>query len=105
MNDHDMGAWELDLPADFDHKKFEEDASGGVGRFWLIRMPNTDKLARFRGVMLPDYVRIFIDLGMDFAYVTVPNTEGIYSPLEVAKEAARALGATKVYKDGAEVPM
>ena len=101
----DLGAYELDLPAGFDHKKFEEDAAGGAGRFWLIRMPHEDKLTRFRGVMLPDYDRIFIDLGTNFAYVVVPTTKGIHSPLEIAKEAARALGAMKMFKDGVEVAL
>jgi len=102
MTDDNLGAYELDLSAGFDHKKFEEDAASGTGRFWLIRMPDKD-MARFKGVMLPDYVRILIDLGMDFAYVTVPQTEGIHSPLEVAKEVARALGAKRLLKDGVEV--
>ena len=34
----DMGAYELELPQNFDHRKFEEDAAGGAGRFWLIRV-------------------------------------------------------------------
>jgi len=104
MTDHDMGAWGMDLPKGFDHKKFEEDAASGTGRFWLIRMPDKD-MARFKGVLLPDYVRVLIDLGMDFAYVTVPQTQGIHSPLEVAKEVARALGAKRLLKDGVEVVM
>ena len=102
MTGDDLGAYELDLPQDFDHKKFEEDAAGGAGRFWLIRMPDRD-MARFKGVTLPDYVRVFIYLGPDFAYVTIPQTEGIHSPLEVAKEVARALGAKRLFKDGVEV--
>lgn len=100
----DLGTYELDLSAGFDHKKFEEDAASGTGRFWLIRMPGTG-IARFRGVLLPDYVRVLIDLGMDFAYVTVPQTQGIHSPLEVAQEVARALGAKRLLKDGVEVVM
>jgi len=100
----ELGIHDKDWLAGFDHKKFEEDAASGTGRFWLIRMPDKD-MARFKGVMLPDYVRVLIDFGMDFAYVTVPQTQGIHSPLEVAQEVARALGAKRLLKDGVEVVM
>jgi len=105
MTGDDLGAYELDLswPPIFNHRKFGEDAESGIGRFWLVRMPGAG-MERFRGVLLPEYIRIFLDFGADFAYLTIPRGQTL-TPLEVAKEVARALGAKRLLKDGVEVVM
>jgi hypothetical protein len=104
----DMGSYEIFLPAGFNHKKFHGDSECGAGAFWLVCTEEQEDFKRYRGVMfaegknIPDWIRISIDLGPDYAFVTSSQTQRLGME-EIARQAMKALGGTEMFKDGVKV--
>ena len=103
----DLGAYEIMLPDSFDLEIFKERAAAGLDGYWAICVEDGKNFKRLKGVLLPDYTRVFVDIGFDeagyYAYCAVPLNEKFTAP-EVVKRVRKTLGGTKVWKDGVEVP-
>lgn len=103
----DLGAYEIMLPDAFDLQIFTERAAAGLDGYWATCVEDQKDFKRLNGVLLPDYTRVFVDLGSDeagnYAYCVVPLNDK-FTDLEVVEQVRKILGGTKVWKDGIEVP-
>jgi hypothetical protein len=98
----DMGAYEIDLPSEFDILDFEDRVESGDGELWMVMVAHDD-MYRFRGVITSrEWARLAIDVGDGFMYVTSPSNQDV-SKHEIAKEVKRIVGGLRMYKDGVEV--
>lgn len=90
-----LGAFEIvfDRPLDLD--AFRRAVEGGRGdlRLWMIEVETGPDFARFRGVDLVTWARLFIDVGKDYLFVTVPGREN----LDVVHRIAGDLGKDRGY--------
>ncbi|MFA5378058.1 MAG: hypothetical protein WC455_20065 [Dehalococcoidia bacterium] len=94
----DLGAYEIQLPDSFNIVKFNHDSELGNHELWLVKVEVRDNFYRYRGVKLPGYERMILDIDADNHVAYSPE------PLEIVRELVRILGGTKLYKDGVEVP-
>lgn len=67
---NDFGAFELEFNNRVDLDKFEEEATSGRNGFWLVCTEReAPDFRRFRGVVLPEYSKIIIDMAPTYAYL------------------------------------
>ena len=89
----DMGAFELFFREPLDLKKFDEESQCGLNGLWLVcTEEEAPDFKRYRGVYLPSYKRIIIDVAPTYAYLAYSG-----EPLEVV---CKILNVKSVYKDG-----
>lgn len=100
--------YEMELPRGFDIVSFTQNAERGESGFWLVRVEEDCGISRYKGVMLPEYVRVFIDIisshqrakpRQQYLYVTTPWYQNL-TPRDVAFRVAEMLHCEKVYLDG-----
>lgn len=99
----DMAAYEFALPEDFNYQKFKRDALGGLNGYWATIFPEKG-ITRFRGVLLPSYVRVLVDYPHrpKTLYITTPQNQEM-SALDVAKWFFDKFPGGVMYKDGRQV--
>lgn len=95
----DFGAYEIELPDSFNTVKFNNDSEFGNHELWLIKVEAKDNFYRYRGVKLPGYERVILDIDTDNHVAYSPE------PLPLVKEIVRILEGIKVFKDGTEIPV
>ena len=103
IEDWNMAAYEFSLPNDFNYKKFKHDVMGGLDGYWAIAFPEKG-ITRFKGVLLPSYVRVFVDYvhGGHAIYITTPQNQEM-TALEVANWFFKKFPSCTVYKDDRQV--
>ena len=110
-NKREYPTYEIDLPLSFDLTGFSRNAEQGIGKFWLICLDAEPGIKRFKGVVMGENVRVFIDIISNHqksknryrcAYVTTPWYQTL-SAREVAKIVMSELKGLKMYHDGVEV--
>ncbi len=99
----DLSAYEIELPKDFDYKKFKRDVKSGENGYWAVSLPEKS-ITRFKGVLLPSYVRVLVDYPFreHILYVTTPQNQEM-TPLEVAAWFFEKFRGVAMYKDGKKV--
>jgi len=101
-----MGAFELDFSQEIDLDAFSETVLKGIGnmKLWLIEIESQDDFKRYKGLDLHTWDRILIDVGLDYAYLTVPGKGCINAAPRIAViQGEDNAGKTKIYHDGVEV--
>lgn len=102
----DLGSYEIMLQDTFDLNVFTERAKSGLDGYWAICTEDQGDFKRLRGVLLPEYARVFIDIGSDpagnYAYCAIPINDTL-TDMEVLKRVKDLLGGTTIWKDGIEV--
>ena len=93
----DFGAYEIKLPESFDIVKFNHDSEFGNHELWLVKVEAKDNFYRYRGVKLPEYERVILDIDAENRVAYSPE------PLKMVREIVRILGGTRLFKDGMEV--
>ena len=100
--------YEMDLPLGFDIVQFSRKSERGENGFWLVKIEEDCGISRYKGVILPEYVRVFIDVisphqksksMQRYLYITTPWYQNL-NPRDVAFRAADALGCEKIFCDG-----
>lgn len=108
MNENFLAAHELILSVKPDLDLFKERASAGSDGYWGTCIDNSPDFKRFRGVLLPEYVRVSVDLGFDgnkgYAYVVCPWRQSLNQE-QAALRILKILGGGKVFWNGIEVPV
>jgi hypothetical protein len=104
----DNPTYEIDIPpmASADIEKFKEDVMGGRGKLWMVLTEEQEDFRRYRGVLFSKtgkWISVFIDMGIDYCYVTIPERDGGISEYDVAKEVRDAMGGSKIYHDGVKI--
>lgn len=89
----DCGAYEIELPENFNIVEFNHDSEFGNNELWLVKVEMKDNFYRYRGVKLPDYESVILDIDMDHKVA--------YSPCNfvLVKEIHRILKGGNIYKD------
>ncbi len=106
LREKTMGAFELDFSQKIDLNAFSKKVATGTGemKLWLVETESEDDFKRFRGVDLHTWDRILMDIGPDFAYLTVPGKGCINAAPRIATlQGEDNAGKTSIYHDGVEV--
>lgn len=106
LRDTTMGAFELDFSQEIDLDAFSNMVAYGTGemKLWLVETENETDFRRFRGIDIHTWDRVLLDVGPDFAYLTVPGKGCINAaPRIAAIQGEDNAGRTHIYHDGVEV--
>ena len=106
LRNESLGAFELNFAQSIDLEAFSKTVSMGKGRMnlWLIETETEPDFRRFKGVDLHTWDRIFLDVGPDFAYLTVPGRGCVNAAPRIATiQGEDNAGKTSIFFDGVEV--
>jgi hypothetical protein len=106
IRDTKMGAFELDFTQTIDLDSFSKTVAMGRGtmNLWLVETESEPDFRRFRGVDLHTWDRVFMDLGTDYAYLTVPGKGCVNAAPRIATvQGEDNAGKTSIYFDGVEM--
>ncbi len=101
-----LAAFEFDFSQRIDLDAFTKVVKAGAGemRLWLMQVSDEPDLRRFKGVDLHTWDRVLVDVGPDFAYLSVPR-EGCVNavPRLAVVQGEDNSGKTEIFYDGIEV--
>ncbi len=106
LRDNKMAAFELGFGQQIDLDAFKQTVEQGRGsmRLWLLETESQHDFRRFRGVDLHTWDRILLDVGTDFAYLTVPGKGCVNAvPRLAALQGIDNAGKTSILFDGEEI--
>ena len=106
LRDKKMGAFELDFTQNIDLKSFSDTVSMGRGimNLWLVETESKPNFRRFRGVDLHTWDRVLMDVGQNYAYITIPNKGCVNAAPRIATlQGEDNAGKTSIFFDGVEV--
>jgi len=106
IRDNKMGAFELDFTQTIDLDAFAQTVSMGRGKMnlWLVETESESDFKRFRGVDLHTWDRVLMDVGLDYAYLTVPGNGCVNAAPRIATiQGEDNAGKTSIYFDGVEM--
>lgn len=106
LHETTMGAFELDFSQEIDLEAFSSTVDKGKGdmRLWLVETETDDDFRRFKGVDLHTWDRVLLDLGGDFAYLTIPGKGCVNAAPRIAViQGEDNAGKTSIFHDGVEV--
>ena len=106
LRDKTMAAFEIDFTQKIDLKAFSNIVASGIGemRLWLVETEVHSDFRRFKGVDLHTWDRVFLDVGTNFAYLTIPGKGCVNAAPRIATiQGEDNAGKTTVYHDGVEV--
>jgi hypothetical protein len=101
-----LGAFELNFSQEIDINSFSTVVSKGIGdmRLWLVETETDGDFKRFKGVDLHTWDRIAIDVGPDYAYLTIPQKACVNAvPRIAAIQGEDNAGKISILHDGVEV--
>ena len=101
-----MAPFEIDFTQAIDLDAFSSTVSKGKGdmNLWLIEIEHYEDFRRFKGIDLHTWDRVLLDVGLDYAYLTIPG-EGCVNaaPRLAVVQGEDNAGVTSIYHDGQEV--
>jgi len=106
LRDSKMGAFELNFTQQIDLDAFTLKVLKGVGdmRLWLVELEHEPDFRRFKGVDLHNWDRVFLDVGIDYAYLTIPKKGCVNAaPRIAAIQGEDNSGKTQIYYDGVKI--
>lgn len=106
LRDDKMGAFELNFSQEIDLVSFSQTVAKGKGdmNLWLVETESSADFKRFRGIDLHTWDRIFMDVGLDYAYLTIPGKGCVNAAPRIATvQGEDNAGKTSIYFDGVEV--
>ncbi len=101
-----MTAFELNFSQNIDLTAFSNTVSTGKGimNLWLAETESHSDFKRFRGVDLHTWDRVFMDVGLDYAYLTIPGKGCVNAAPRIATlQGEDNAGKTSIYFDGVEM--
>ncbi len=106
LRDSSMGAFEIDFTQPIDLESFSEKVMNGTGnmKLWLVETESEEDFKRYKGIDLHTWDRVFLDLGPDFAYLTVPGKGCVNAAPRIATiQGEDSTGNTSIFHDGVEI--
>ncbi len=106
LRDSKMTPFEIDFTQKINLDAFSDAVANGKGdmNLWLIETDHYDDFRRFKGVDLHTWDRILLDVGTDYAYLTVPGKGCINAaPRLAVVQGEDNAGMASIYHDGSEV--
>ena len=101
-----MGAFELDFTQTIDLDAFSSAVAMGKSNMnlWLVETESESDFRRFRGVDLHTWDRVLMDVGLDYAYITIPGKGCVNAAPRIATvQGEDNAGRTSIYFDGVEM--
>lgn len=102
----DHSFFEFNFKKEIDLKKYEENVKKGKTnlQLWMVKTEDNGDFIRFQGVDTHTWDRILLDLGQDYAYMTIPGKGCVNAaPRLVTIQGEEVSGKTTVFYDGDEV--
>jgi hypothetical protein len=106
LRDKTLGAFEIDFSQKIDLEAFTNTVVKGKGdmKLWLVEVENDKEFNRYKGVDLHTWDRILLDVGSDYAYLTIPGKGCINAAPRIATlQGEDNAGKTTILHDGVEV--
>ena len=101
-----MGAFEIDFSQEINLDAFSDIVMKGIGemKLWLVETQNEVDFRRFRGIDLHTWDRVLLDVGPDFAYLTIPGKGCVNAAPRIAViQGEDNAGRTSIFHDGVEI--
>jgi hypothetical protein len=101
-----VGAFEIDFSQDINLDAFANIATKGKGNMnlWLVETEKSSDFRRFKGIDLHTWDRILLDLGPNYAYLTIPAHGCVNAaPRLAVTQGEDNGGKASIYHDGVEV--
>jgi hypothetical protein len=106
IRDNTMGSFELNFTQNINLEAFAQAVSMGKSsmNLWLVETESEQDFKRFRGVDLHTWDRVFMDVGPDYAYLTVPGKGCVNAAPRIATvQGEDNAGKTSIFFDGVEM--
>jgi len=106
LRDDSLGAFEISFSQKIDLNSFSDIVSKGLGdmKLWLVETDSEDDFRRYKGVDLHTWDRVNIDLGLHYAYLTIPGKGCINAAPRLAViQGEDIAGKTSIFHDGVEI--
>lgn len=106
LRDSTMGAFEIDFTQEIDLESFSTIVSKGTGEMnlWLVETEKQSDFRRFKGIDLHTWDRVLLDIGLDYAYLTIPGKGCVNAvPRMATIQGENIAGKTSIYHDGVEI--
>lgn len=106
IRDKKMGAFEIDFSQKVDLDAFCAKVEAGVGpmKLWLMETESQPDFKRFRGVDMHNWDRVMLDIGPDYAYLTIPGKGCVNAAPRIASiQGVDNAGKTTITFDGVEI--
>ena len=104
--DKEMGSFEFSFSREVDLERYESRVSKGTRdlKMWMVKTEDSDGIARFGGVDMHTWDRILLDMGRNFAYMTIPGKGCVNAAPRLATvQGETVTGRTRVFYNGDEV--
>jgi hypothetical protein len=106
LRDSKMAPFEIDFTQQIDLDAFSKTVTNGQGdmKLWLMEIEHHEDFRRYKGVDLHTWDRILLDVGLDYAYLTIPGKGCVNAaPRLAVLQGEDNAGVTSIYHDGSEV--
>lgn len=106
LRESKMAAFEIGFSRKIDLDRFSEVVSKGTGemRLWLIEKESDRDFKRFSGIDLHTWNRIIMDVGTDYAFLTIPSKGCVNAAPRIATiQGEDNAGKTSVLFDGVDI--
>jgi hypothetical protein len=106
IRDSKLGAFEINFTQTIDLDSFSHTVAMGRGsmNLWLVETVSESDFKRFRGVDLHTWDRVFMDVGVDYAYLTIPGKGCVNAAPRIATiQGEDNAGKTVIFFDGVEM--
>ena len=106
LRDSSMGAFELNFTQNININSFASTVLKGSGdmKLWMVETESYPDFKRFKGVDLHNWDRVFLDVGDNYAYLTIPGKGCVNAAPRLAViQGEDNAGKTTIYHDGVEL--
>lgn len=106
LRDKSMTAFEIEFSTNINLERFSDTVAKGIGdmRLWLVETESEKDFRRFKGVDLHNWDRVFLDIGSEFGFLTIPGKGCVNAAPRLATiQGEDNAGKTRIYFDGVEV--
>lgn len=104
--DEKMAPFEIEFTQEIDLSLFSRAVNMGKSNMnlWLVETESQKDFKRFQGVDLHTWDRIIMDIGLDYAYITIPGKGCVNAAPRIATiQGEDNAGKTTIYFDGNEI--
>ncbi len=104
--DQERGSFEFSFTRKVDLERYEARITKGSKdlKMWMVKTEDSGDFMRFGGVDMHTWDRVFLDMGEDYAYMTVPGNGCVNAaPRLVTVQGETVTGKTRVYYNGDEI--
>lgn len=106
IRDTSMGAFEINFSQEINLDFFSQKVLKGTGemKLWLVEVENEGDFRRFKGLDLHTWDRVLLDIGLNYAYLTIPGKGCVNAVPRIATiQGENSAGKTSICHDGVEI--